>query len=47
MIHNIAFRANWDKIQKENRTLSISPIKKKARPIVEFVMNIRLEAKCY
>jgi hypothetical protein len=28
MIQNITFRANWDGIQKENRTLSISPIKK-------------------
>jgi hypothetical protein len=27
LINNIAFRANWDQIQKENRTLSISPIK--------------------
>jgi hypothetical protein len=29
MIHNIAFRANWDQIQKENRKLLISPIKRK------------------
>jgi hypothetical protein len=47
MIHNIAFRANWDRIQNENRTLSISPIKKKTRARVEFLMNIRLETKCY
>jgi hypothetical protein len=26
---NIAFREIWDQIQKENRTLSISPIKRK------------------
>jgi hypothetical protein len=29
MIHNIAFKANLDQIQKENRTLSVRPIKKK------------------
>jgi hypothetical protein len=29
MIHNISFRGNWDQIKKENRTLSLSPIKKK------------------
>jgi phosphopantothenoylcysteine synthetase/decarboxylase len=44
MIQNIAFRENWDQIQK-NRTLEISPIKKKIRTIVIFLMNIRLETK--
>jgi hypothetical protein len=47
MIHNIAFRANWDQIKKENRTLSISPIKKKTRKKVKFLMYIRLETKYY
>jgi transposase InsO family protein len=28
MIHNIAFKANWDQIQKENRTLSIQEKRK-------------------
>jgi hypothetical protein len=46
MIHDISFRSNWDRIQKENMTLSISPIKKKTRTRVKFLMNIRLETKC-
>jgi hypothetical protein len=33
MIHNIAFRANWDQTPKENRTLSISTIKENKKPI--------------
>jgi hypothetical protein len=36
MIHNIAFRANWDQIQKENRTLSINPIKKEIKNLIPY-----------
>jgi hypothetical protein len=43
MIHNIAFRANWDQIQKLHITKEVN-IKKKTR--FEFLMNIRLETKC-
>jgi hypothetical protein len=48
MIHNIAFRAEQTGIEckKENSILSISPIKKKRRITVKFLMNIRLETKC-
>jgi hypothetical protein len=51
MIHNIAFRTNWDWIKnkagdkKEKRKLSISQIKKKTRTILKFLINIRLETK--
>jgi hypothetical protein len=41
MIYNIAFRANWDGIQKQKQ--DVSPIKKKTR--IEFLVNIRLHRK--
>jgi hypothetical protein len=49
MIHNIAFRANRDQIQKQNRKQDIidKSNQKKTRTIVEFLKNIRLETKFY
>jgi hypothetical protein len=49
MIHNIAFRANWDQIQKRKQDIinKSNQIKKKTRKRVKFLMNIRLETKCY
>jgi hypothetical protein len=35
------------KYKNENRALSIIPIKMKTTAVVEFLMNIRLETKCY
>jgi hypothetical protein len=39
MIHNIAFRVNWDHIQKWNRTWQVSSIKNNTRTIVQFLIN--------
>ena len=45
MIHNIEFKANWNRIQKENKTQFTSLIKKKIR--VRYLTSIRLETKYY
>jgi hypothetical protein len=45
MIHNIAFKANWDQIQKRKQDIINKSNKKKAT--VKFPMNIRLETKFY
>jgi hypothetical protein len=47
MIHNIAFRANWDQIQKRKQDIINKSNQKKTRITVEFLMNIRLGTKCY
>jgi hypothetical protein len=45
MIHNIAFRAIWDQIQKRKRGIINKINQKEIR--VKFLTNIRLETKCY
>jgi hypothetical protein len=44
MIHNIAFRANWDQIQERKQDI-INESNKKNK--IKFLMNIRLETKCF
>jgi hypothetical protein len=43
MIHNIAFRANWDRIQKRKQDIINMSNQKETR--VKFLKNIRLETK--
>jgi hypothetical protein len=45
MIHNIAFKACWNGIQKGKQDIINKSNRKKRK--VEFLMNIRLETKCY
>ena len=45
MIHNIAFKANWDRMPKRKQDIINKSNKKKTK--VEFLMNIRLETKYY
>jgi hypothetical protein len=45
MIHNIAFRANWDQIQKRKQDIINKSNQKETG--VKFFINIRLDTKCY
>jgi hypothetical protein len=49
MIHNIAFRVNWDKIQKRKKDIinKSNQRENKNNSQIPSLMNIRLETKCY
>jgi hypothetical protein len=47
MIYNIAFGANWDRIQKRKQDIINKSNQKETTTIAKFLMNISLETKCY